>query len=211
MGYYSNYAIGAGKKAAEEIKKVVEELGIRKPLIYEDDGRMFFHWPGVYNLSFQNDFNTLRKMLKSFDQEPMDEDEDYAYREIEIPNEGSIYENFNVAGYDTLADFYPETKIVIPGRINTRYIVVCTYSFDPDIPLTLFDSFADACNYIQYDFEKEVKIQKEENGKEIVTKKEEIFDDGQLFVSHNKDYSVASMLFANGDKIEWGIGSLKVD
>lgn len=95
-------------------------------------------------------------------------------------------EDIYVRGYRQYFDEdgeYDEEETIFDVKVfeakgNDLVIVAVTYSFDPEVVTFVFDDYKKACDFIEEDFEREKKIDLEENGWEIdeeVTKCEEGF------------------------------------
>ena len=82
--------------------------------------------------------------------------------------------------------------------MENKYAVVVTYSFDPDVPVRLFKEYDEARDYLKADWEKEVKIDTEENEW-----------DTDYEISAEGDYARITNRFADRDDVtEWRIGTV---
>lgn len=84
------------------------------------------------------------------------------------------------------------------NNMENKYAVVVTYSFDPDVPVRLFKEYDEARDYLKADWEKEVKIDTEENEW-----------DTDYEISAEGDYARITNRFADRDDVtEWRIGTV---
>jgi hypothetical protein len=73
------------------------------------------------------------------------------------------------------------------------FIVGIYYSFDFEMPMYIFETEAEAKEFIKKDFENEMKIQQECN----------------MQVDGEQSDGFARILYPSGDFIEWNIGAIK--
>lgn len=83
--------------------------------------------------------------------------------------------------------------------MKNNYAVVVTYSFDSEVPVRLFKDYDEAKAYLKADWEKEVKIDTEENGW-----------DADFEISAEGDYARITNRFDDRDDVtEWRIGTVQ--
>ena len=75
------------------------------------------------------------------------------------------------------------------------YPVFTYYSFDPNMPLHIFDTEKEAFEFIKTGFENEI-VAARENGIPVV------------FSQHDANYSWAMIQYEDKDFIEWGIATI---
>ena len=116
-----------------------------------------------------------------------------------------VYVNPDARWDQQCQDLIQERVSMIKTSIKPSVPVVVHYSFDSEVPVSFFDSFEAAQEYLKKDYEEEFRIQIAENGHDL---------NEDIWVSHSDDWTYASIRIDAGtgeepDLIEWSIGSVK--
>lgn len=89
--------------------------------------------------------------------------------------------------------------------MKDKYIVVVSYSFDPEKPLFIFDTEEDALDHIEKDFENEKRIEIEESGRILG-------EDLKCYFNRDEGYArmeITSRRTGEVDVTEWAIGDIR--